>query len=85
MRIDPNIVRQQLANLFLLHPDLKEDEETWALSVESETNAVELLRAIERRRQEATHNAGAIASNIAELNPRPPRLILTIFAPWVPA
>jgi hypothetical protein len=73
MQLNPDIIRQQIANLALVYPELAEDEEAWALSVESETDAVDLLRQIERRRQEAASMAGAIASNIAELGLRQER------------
>lgn len=73
MNID--LVRQQIANLELHFPQLVEDAEAWALSIESETNAFDMLRQIERRRQEAASMAGAIASNIAELEIRQARFV----------
>jgi hypothetical protein len=42
-------VRQQIANLKLLHIDLFEDEEAWLLSLESETDINALLTQIVRR------------------------------------
>lgn len=75
MKLALDIVRQQIANLLLVHPELKEDEEAWALSLESETEALDLFRQIEQRRQSAAHLAGAIASNIAELQLRQERFV----------
>lgn len=49
MRLDPMMVRQQVENLKLLHPDLIEDEEAWISSLESETDVGELLTSIVRR------------------------------------
>lgn len=49
MRINPEVVRQQIANLKLLHIDLFEDEEAWLLSLESETDINALLTQIVRR------------------------------------
>lgn len=49
MRINPEVVRQQIANLKLLHVDLFEDEEAWLLSLESETDINALLTQIVRR------------------------------------
>lgn len=49
MRINPEVVRQQIANLKLLHIDLFDDEEAWLLSLESETDINVLLTSIVRR------------------------------------
>lgn len=49
MRLNPQVVRQQIENLKLLHPDLIEDDEAWALSLESETDINALLTSIVRR------------------------------------
>ena len=68
--ISPEQVLQQLAALKLQCPEIEEDEDGWALSVESETDVFELLRQIERRRQEAETMAGALASNIAQMQLR---------------
>lgn len=73
MNID--LVRQQIANLEMRFPQLIEDAEAWALSIDSETGTFDVLRQIERRRQEAASMADAIASNIAELEIRQARFI----------
>lgn len=49
MQLDPGLIRQQIANLKLLHPELLEDDEAWELSLESETDIDELLTKIVRR------------------------------------
>ena len=49
MNINPQIVRQQIDNLKVLHIDLFEDEEAWLLALESETDMDALLTSIVRR------------------------------------
>ena len=73
MLLRPDTVRQQIANLALTYPEIAEDEDAWALTVESETDVMDLLREIEKRRQAAAAFAGGIASNIAELGLRQER------------
>jgi len=73
MRLEPNIIRQQIANLILQNPELEEDETLRADMIEGETDAFEFLRMIERQRQDTAALAGAIASNIAELGLRQER------------
>lgn len=73
MILRADIVRQQIANLALQFPSLAEDEDAWEMSIASETDAIELLRQIERRRQEAAAFAGGIATNISELEIRQAR------------
>lgn len=73
--LNPDIIRQQIANLGMRFPQLIEDAEAWALSIESETSTFDLLRQIEKRRQEAASMAGALASNIAEIEIRQARFV----------
>jgi hypothetical protein len=47
--LNPQVVRQQIENLKLLHVDLFDDEEAWLLSLESETDMNELMTSIVRR------------------------------------
>lgn len=70
MRLDPNQVRLQIDALILQFPELTEDDILRADMIEAETDLHELLRMLERKRQEACSLAGAIASNIAELGLR---------------
>lgn len=71
--MNPDTVRQQITNLELLYPELAEDREAWALTIESETDLPELMRQIERRRREAAHMAGAIEETMIELGDRQKR------------
>jgi Siphovirus Gp157 len=68
------LVRQQIDNLLLAHPELAEDEFLRADMVEGETDAYDFLRLLERRRQDTEHMTEAIAANIAALNERKARL-----------
>lgn len=47
--LNPLIVRQQIENLKVSHPEILEDDETWLLSLESETKVEELLTQIVRQ------------------------------------
>jgi sugar-specific transcriptional regulator TrmB len=49
MQINPLIVRQQIQNLKVSNPEVLEDDETWLLALESETNVEELLTQIVRQ------------------------------------
>lgn len=49
MLLNPQVVRQQIENLKVLHIDLFEDEEAWLLTLESETDMDALLTSIVRR------------------------------------
>jgi hypothetical protein len=60
-------------NLLVTNPELEEDEQLRADMIEGETDAHEFLRVVERKRQEASALAGALASNIAELEERQKR------------
>lgn len=75
MRLDPNTIRQQIANLLLQYPELAEDEVLRADMIEGETEAFDFLRMIERHRQDAASMAGAIAENIAILELRQERFV----------
>ena len=75
MNINPATIRQCIANLLLAHPELFDDEEARALSIESETPAVDYLRVVEHRRREAETMAGALASQIAQLELRQARFV----------
>lgn len=72
MRLDPAIILQQITALRLEFPEL--DSEEWELSVESETDVVDFLRAVERNRQEAMCLSNAIQDNIKTLQERQARL-----------
>jgi hypothetical protein len=46
--LNPDIIRQQISNLRLQYPDLVEDDESWLLTIESETDLDKLLIQIVR-------------------------------------
>jgi len=47
--LNPLVVRQQIENLKIIHPELLEDEEAWLVSLESETNIDFLLTSLVRK------------------------------------
>ena len=47
--LDPRLVRQQIENLKIAHPELLEDDEAWMASLESETSFEDLLTSVVRR------------------------------------
>jgi hypothetical protein len=49
MNLDPRVIRMQIQNLKITHPELMEDDDAWELSLESETDLDELLTKIIRR------------------------------------
>ena len=70
MKLDAQAIQQQIANLLLQYSELNDDEVLRADMVEGSTDAHEFLRLVERKRQEAAVMAGALASNIAEMELR---------------
>lgn len=48
-RINPEVVKAQIASLLALNPDLREDSEALLMSLESETDTIELLTSIVKR------------------------------------
>ncbi len=68
MRHDPHIVRMQIEQLLREFPDLAEDD--IPLALETETDAVEYLRHIERLRQEAVAHAKSIELVVDDLKTR---------------
>lgn len=77
MRLDPNIVRQQIANLKLLCPEAWEegDEQLLTDMLAAETELNEFLAILEDQRQEAAYMAGAIEERVIELETRQKRLM----------
>lgn len=71
--LNPDIVRQQIANLILQNPELQDDEVLRADMIEAETDAHDFLRMIERGRQEAASLIEAIEANVADLVQRKDR------------
>jgi hypothetical protein len=73
MNLDPEIVRQQIANLKVLHPELVEDEESWLLSLESETDLNAMLTSIVRRIEDAKALVVGTKDRFEELKARKDR------------
>ena len=72
--INPEVVKAQIAGLLVRFPELQDDEEALALSLESETDAIVLLSQILERERAAKSLSGAIASRISELCERQERM-----------
>jgi hypothetical protein len=70
VKLDPVIIRQQIENLRLQFPELETDEESWLLSLESETDADGFLAAVVDRFDEVTSLSGGLAGKIAEFEVR---------------
>jgi hypothetical protein len=51
--LNPQIIRQQIENLKIAYPALLEDDESWQMSLESETDMHELLTSIVRQIDDA--------------------------------
>lgn len=74
MRIAPQIVQQQIANLLVQFPDLAEDDVLRADMIEGETEAFDLLSMIVRRIGENKALANGAKDYIDELSERKARL-----------
>jgi len=73
MRINPGHVRQQVANLLLRFPEITEDHEALAMSIESETDAAEFLAHLVEVEANAAAIAGALETRIATMQDRSDR------------
>lgn len=70
MRLDPAIIRHQIDNLILCHPELAEDDILRSDMIEGETDAFEFLSVIVARINDAAALAGGTATVIADLQCR---------------
>jgi hypothetical protein len=70
MRLDPAVIKHQVDTLLSAYPELAEDEVLRADMLEGSTDLVEFLRALERRRQEASALAESVTMNIDALAAR---------------
>jgi hypothetical protein len=52
-QLDPTIIRRQIENLKVSFPDLAGDDESWQMSLESETDLAELLTNVVRKIDDA--------------------------------
>lgn len=73
MRLDPAVVRQQIANLRVAHPELLEDDESWLLAIESETELDDILTKIVRQIEDAKALADGTSERLADLKARKDR------------
>lgn len=74
-RLSPLFVTSQITALKVLFPELADDDEAWALSIESETDVHELLRAAEDKRREAKGLIAGLDAILKELEERQGRFI----------
>lgn len=70
IRLDPSIIRNQIDNLRTAWPDVFGDDDTWAISVESQTDLHEFLREIERKREDAEALEAALKLTMDNLKER---------------
>jgi hypothetical protein len=75
MIINPLVVRQQIENLKVSHPELIEDDEAWLASLESETRFEELVTQIVRRIDDSKALAEGTAGRLTELQERKARML----------
>lgn len=75
MQLNPLVVRQQIENLKILHPELLDDDEAWLASLESETKFEELLTQVVRRIEDTKALAEGTAGRLDELKARKDRLL----------
>jgi hypothetical protein len=73
--LNPLIVRQQIENLKVSHPELLEDDEAWLASLESETRFEELVTQLVRRIDDSKALAEGTAGRLTELQERKARLL----------
>lgn len=69
-RINPEAVKAQIAHLLTQHPDLQEDMDALAMSLESETDAVSLLNQLLARMQQIKATASGVANWLSDLRSR---------------
>ena len=74
LALDAQTIAQTIEALKVSYPELADDEESWLLTLASETDLVELLRKIERVRREAEANNKSLVSIIRDYRLRKFRL-----------
>jgi hypothetical protein len=75
VNINPLVVRQQIENLKVSHPELIEDDEAWLASLESETRFEELVTQLVRRIDDSKALAEGTAGRLTELQERKARML----------
>jgi hypothetical protein len=78
MRLDPRELQQQIANLYLEYPELKDDDAMRVDMLEGATSMNEMLTAILRGIDEAQFLSDGINSRVAELKKRKDRCDLKV-------
>jgi hypothetical protein len=73
--LNPLVVRQQIDNLKISHPELLEDDEAWLASLESETKFEELVTQLVRRIDDSKALAEGTSGRLTELQERKARLL----------
>lgn len=74
MRLNPDIVRQQIAGLLLEYPELETDEILRADMIEAETLTMEFLSEMVHRIEDSTAISEGTAERIKELSERKSRI-----------
>lgn len=73
MRLDPQIIRQQISNLVLVHPELADEEEDLSLALASETELDEFLTKLLRMISDSAALVDGTGARMDELNARKAR------------
>jgi hypothetical protein len=71
--LNPQVIRQQIENLKLVHPELLEDDEAWIATLESETSFEELLTNVVRRIEDTKALVIGTKDRLEELEARKER------------
>jgi len=78
--LNPLVIRQSIENLKIAHPELIEDDEAWAATLESETDFNEVLTTIVRRIDDTEALYSGTGERIQELSARKARFADRIIA-----
>ena len=70
MTINPAVVRQQIENLRVAHPELIDDDESWLLAIESETDLDAVLTKIVREIEDTKALEAGTKERLEELEGR---------------
>lgn len=73
MTINPAVVRQQIENLRVAHPELIDDDESWLLAIESETDLDAVLTKIVREIEDTKALEAGTKERLEELKGRKDR------------
>lgn len=72
-QLDPTVIRRQIENLKVSFPDLAGDDESWQMSLESETDLAELLTNLVRKIDDAKALVVGTKDRFEELEQRKAR------------